>query len=74
MCAEVVQGFPLCLPQWHHDNLGGCAVAERDAGAIYLAEKRAGAADFLHDGRFAEAELAEALAKIRVAHERLHAA
>lgn len=49
-------------------------VAEGDAGAAHLANDRGGAGNFRHTGRFPEAHLAHALAKMRVASDTAYSA
>ena len=47
-------------------------MAERDACTAYLANNRAGAGNFCDAGGFAEAHLANALAKISIAGQAAH--
>jgi hypothetical protein len=55
-------------------NLRCGPVTERDADAIYLAEKRASPADFRDQSGFTKTQLANPLAETRIARERVDSA
>src|SRR5262249_24358216 len=69
LSSEPMERRGLAPSQLLNQDVPGRAMAERDARAVHLAKDGAGAGNLGHEGRFAKAHFAHALAELAISHQ-----